>query len=148
MSVFLCVYMCNTKVFLNHSYGLLSDKCEFILLGPYIEIFKTALENSTNSKWNQDLRLKVFYAIALYLIHIFTTAGMLSHDQLFTAPRTGIVALPDSSVYGISQGRILGWVTISFSRGTSWPRDQTQSPALTGGFFIPETPGKPIFLQL
>ena len=39
MCVFSCVYMCNTKVFLNRLYGLLSDTCEFILLGPYIEIF-------------------------------------------------------------------------------------------------------------
>ena len=29
-----------------------------------------------------------------------------------------------SSVHGISQGRILEWVAISFSRGYSWPRDQ------------------------
>lgn len=60
MCVFSYVYICNTKIFLNRSYGLLSDTCEFILLGPYIEIFKTALGNSTNSKWKQDLRLKVF----------------------------------------------------------------------------------------
>ena len=28
-------------------------------------------------------------------------------------------------VHGISQARILEWVAISFSRGSSWPRDQT-----------------------
>ena len=33
--------------------------------------------------------------------------------------------LPGSSVYGISQARILEWVAISFSRGSSRPRDQT-----------------------
>ena len=33
--------------------------------------------------------------------------------------------LPDSSVYGISQARILEWVAISFSRGSSQSRDQT-----------------------
>ena len=32
---------------------------------------------------------------------------------------------PDSSVHGISQARILDWVAISFSRGSSWPRNQT-----------------------
>ena len=31
--------------------------------------------------------------------------------------------LPDSSVHGISQARILEWVAISFSRGSSQPRD-------------------------
>ena len=34
-------------------------------------------------------------------------------------------SLPGSSVYGISQARILEWVTVSFYRGSSWPRDQT-----------------------
>ena len=32
---------------------------------------------------------------------------------------------PGPSVHGISQARILEWVPISFSRGSSWPRDQT-----------------------
>ena len=33
-------------------------------------------------------------------------------------------SLPGSSVHGISQARILEWVAISFSRGSSWPRDR------------------------
>ena len=32
---------------------------------------------------------------------------------------------PDSFVHGISQARMLEWVAISFSRGSSQPRDQT-----------------------
>ena len=32
---------------------------------------------------------------------------------------------PGSSVHGISQARILEWIAISFSRGSSQPRDQT-----------------------
>ena len=35
-------------------------------------------------------------------------------------------SLPGSSVHGILQARILEWVAISFSRGSSWPRDRTQ----------------------
>ena len=34
-------------------------------------------------------------------------------------------SLPGSSVHGISQARIPEWVAISFSRGSSKPRDQT-----------------------
>ena len=34
-------------------------------------------------------------------------------------------SLPGSSVHGILQGRILEWVAISFSKGSSWPRDWT-----------------------
>ena len=32
---------------------------------------------------------------------------------------------PGCSIHGILQSRILEWVTISFTRGSSWPRDQT-----------------------
>ena len=39
-------------------------------------------------------------------------------------------SLPGSSVHGILQARILEWVAISFSRGSSQPRNWTQSPAL------------------
>ena len=36
---------------------------------------------------------------------------------------------PGSSVHGILQARILQWVAISFSRGSSRPRDEPRSPA-------------------
>ena len=45
-------------------------------------------------------------------------------------------SLPGSSVHGIFQERILEWVVISFSRGSSWPRDQTQVSCIAGRFFI------------
>ena len=34
-------------------------------------------------------------------------------------------SLPDSSVHGILQARILEWVAMPSSRGSSWPRDWT-----------------------
>ena len=37
---------------------------------------------------------------------------------------------PGSSTHGNLQSRILEWVTISFSRGSSWPRDWTQVSSL------------------
>ena len=39
-----------------------------------------------------------------------------------------------SSVHGILQARILKWVTISFSRGSSWPRDRTYISWTAGRF--------------
>ena len=42
---------------------------------------------------------------------------------------------PGSSVQGILQVKILEWVAISFSRGSSQPRDQTQASHTTGRFF-------------
>ena len=44
-------------------------------------------------------------------------------------------SLPGSSVHGILQARILEWVAISFSRGSSWPRDQTQVSCIGGRCF-------------
>ena len=44
-------------------------------------------------------------------------------------------SLPGSSVHGILQARILEWVGISFSRGFSWPRDQTQLSHIAGRCF-------------
>ena len=35
------------------------------------------------------------------------------------------LALPGTSTHGILQTRTLEWVAISFSRESSWPRDQT-----------------------
>ena len=44
-------------------------------------------------------------------------------------------SLSGSSVRGISQARILEWVAISFSRGPSRPRDQTQVSCIVVRFF-------------
>ena len=46
--------------------------------------------------------------------------------------------LPGSSVHGVFQARILEWVAMPSSRGSSCPGDRTTSltsPALAGGFF-------------
>ena len=44
-------------------------------------------------------------------------------------------SLPGFSVHGILQARILEWVTISFSRGSSRPRDQTRVSCIGGRRF-------------
>ena len=61
---------------------------------------------------------------------------------------------PGFSVHRIFQARVLEWVAISFSRGSSWPRDWTQVSCIAGRCFtlwatreadsLPaEPPGKP-----
>ena len=42
---------------------------------------------------------------------------------------------PSSSVHGILQARTLEWVAVSFSRGSSWPRDRTQVSHIAGRRF-------------
>ena len=41
----------------------------------------------------------------------------------------------DCTVHRTLQARILEWVTLPFSRGSSQPRDQTQVSGIAGGFF-------------
>ena len=47
---------------------------------------------------------------------------------LFVTPWT-------NTVHGILQARILEWVAIPFSRGSSQPRDRTQVSRIAGSFF-------------
>ena len=52
---------------------------------------------------------------------------------------------PGSSVHGIPQARILVWVAISFSRGSSWPRDRIHVSwvfCIGRRFFTTEPPGQ------
>ena len=53
---------------------------------------------------------------------------------------------PDSSVHGVLQARILEWIALAFSRGSSQARDQTHiacvSPASAGRFLTTEPSGK------
>ena len=47
-----------------------------------------------------------------------------------------------SSMHGILQVRILDWVAISYSKGSSQPRDQTNVSCIAGRVFTTETKGK------
>ena len=38
----------------------------------------------------------------------------------------------DCTVHGVLQARIMEWVAVPFSRGSSQPRDQTQVPRIAG----------------
>ena len=67
----------------------------------------------------------------------------LSHVQL-CGPMD--CSLPDSSIHGIFQARILEQVAISYSRGSSCPGIEPASPASpasAGGFFTTDHLGSP-----
>ena len=44
-------------------------------------------------------------------------------------------SLPGSSIHGIFQARVLEWGAISFSRGSSWPRDRSRVSRIAGRRF-------------
>ena len=67
---------------------------------------------------------------------------------LVTKPRLALwdpmdCSLPGSSVCCILQARLLEWVALFFSRGSSQPRDWTYVSCIAGRFFTTEPPGKP-----
>ena len=53
-------------------------------------------------------------------------------------------SLPGSSVHGILQARLLEWIAMPFSRGSSRP-GRSGSPTLQADSLPSELPGKPIF---
>ena len=71
---------------------------------------------------NNHYWFQAFFKFSSLLNFNFLSLG-LSHVRLFWNPMD--CSPPGSSVHGISQARILEWVAISFSRGSSQPRDWT-----------------------
>ena len=57
-------------------------------------------------------------------------------------------SLRGSSIHGILQARILEWVAISFSRGSSWPRNQVWVSRLQADTLTSEPPAKPWYIKL
>ena len=72
--------------------------------------------------------------------------GDLPHPGI--KPRSS--ALKVNSLHLNYQGhpRILEWVAYPFSRGSSWPRSQTEVSYIADGFFACWVPGKPLFFSL
>ena len=92
-----------------------------------------------------------------YLGHGYTRNLFVQEDVIRTYGGGGLVAnscptlatpctvaSPVFSVHGVFQARILEWVAISFSRGSSRPRDRTLIFCVVDRFFTAEAPGKPI----
>ena len=65
---------------------------------------------------------------------------LFSCVRLFATPWT-VAYQP--AIHGIFQARILEWAAVSFSRGSSQPRDEPGSPALQTDTLPSERPGKP-----
>ena len=58
---------------------------------------------------------------------------LFSHAQLFVTSWTAAHQIPMSME--ILQARILEWVAIPYSKGTSYPKDRTQVSHIAGIFF-------------
>ena len=70
---------------------------------------------------------------ALYYVHHACIRSLFSHVWLFATHMD--CSLPGSSVHGTLQARMLEWVAIPFSRGSTQPKDQTRVSCIAGKFF-------------
>ena len=77
-----------------------------------------------NSFWNS-----VHWSFFMHFSMLATQSCPTLHNPMDCSP-------PGSSVHGILQARILEWIAILFSRGSSWPSSRTQVSCITGRFFI------------
>ena len=74
-----------------------------------------------NELASHELEMRMCWSLCVCVCVCVCT---LSHVQLFCDPMD--CSPPGSSAHGVFQARILEWVAISYSMGTSWPRDWTQ----------------------
>ena len=79
----------------------------------------------------------VIFQYTMHFIHIFylSLCYCLASKLCPTLCDLMDCSPPGSSVHGISQARILEWLSISFSRGSSQPSNQTWVPCIAGWFF-------------
>ena len=97
------------------------------LTTPTGEKLKLSNPDNGRKKW-YSLFGKVFYKIYWKWKVLVAQSCLTIWDCMDCSP-------PGSSVDGILQARVLEWVTIPFSRDSSWPRDRTQVSDTAGRFF-------------
>ena len=82
---------------------------------------------------HEEFKLK--NVLLLKMCYIGTSAHANSPQSCLTLCNPIDCSPPGSSVDGILQARILEWVGIPFSGGSSQPRDPTQVSCFAGRFF-------------
>ena len=87
-------------------------------------------------KWMRDIFMFNFVVRKRYFIFLFKTENRLGFlcycaQSCPTLRHPMDYSPPGSSVHGILQARTLEWVVISFSRGSSWPRDWTWASCIS-----------------
>ena len=97
----------------------------------------------SSKKVHQDLWESLIQSRLSEDSHIFCASELshFSHVQLFVTLWTAARQAPLST--GLLQVRILEWVAMPSSRGSSQPRDGTCVSCIAGVFFTAEPPGKP-----
>ena len=83
-----------------------------------------------------QVQQKVYKDYKYDLLYTYLREYLLVTQSCLTLCNPMDHILPGSSVHGILQARILEWIAIPFSRGSSQPRDWTWVSHIRGRFFI------------
>ena len=136
-------------MYLPTKYTLITNRKEHLLVGKIGKWSKWTRGGLGGASWNHGLLDRVSEKDTV-------TTPMSSYGDILTNYVSVAQACPilwdpmdcspqGSSVHEILQARILEWVAIPFSRGSSRPRDWTQVSCIAGRFFTTWTtkPRKP-----
>ena len=86
----------------------------------FVNIVIVAVKIEVSWQWNEGLFLNLFLILSCYALIVCVC---LSLRSVVTLCNPVDCSLSGSSAHGIFQARILEWVSISSSRGSSWHRD-------------------------
>ena len=101
---------------------------------PSLQQLQVMLRTAVWFRWTAGLDLEFLYFL------LFFSRSVVSYSVRTHGPLS-----PGSSVHGISQVRILEWVAISSSRGSSWCWIKPISPTLQANSLPLSPPGNPFF---
>ena len=82
--------------------------------------------------------------VSVFSFHVYECVCMCVYKSLQSCPTLFDpldCSPPGSSVHGILQARILEWVAMPSSKGSSQPRDRTHGPCIAAGIFATEPSG-------
>ena len=103
-----------------------------VCVGPLCPLFSRSMAY-TLEHWTQNTLCLLGHLPAWRLWNCQNTKCFLSFDCETELHFESVSSL--MLFHGIFQARILGWVAISFSRGSSWPRDRTRVSHIVGRCF-------------
>ena len=119
----------------THSQGPTMNNRTFLSVRK-LQMFRSSIPGTRD---NKDQTNSLFCNHTPKSISVIYHISILIRKSIFSCPTLCNpldCSLPGSSVHGILQARVLEWVAISFSRGSSRPRDQTQVSCIVGRCFI------------
>ena len=114
---------CSSFLFLRCLLPLWFDNCS--LLSSFLRLL------SQSFIWSVFLCCLILPNSVFLFLHIRCAGACSVIQSCLTLCNTREYSWPGSSVHGIFQARILQWAAISFSRGSSQPRDQTHISSIS-----------------